>query len=143
MWQLFLASQTPQSLVNRLEPGLLKTTAPRTSNSRANISRLPERHAANSPLAGTLPEPTTKELKARISKLTAELKTIATRRRATEESPEQRRERQKRARLTKVKRKQAARERRGFKSRFKVGRGSAAGVPPARFVSGGRVESKG
>jgi uncharacterized protein YhbP (UPF0306 family) len=72
-----------------------------------------------------------KELKARIRKLTAELKTIA-----------MRRERQKRARSTKAKRKQAARKRRAFKSRFKVGRGSAAGVPPARFVSGGRVESK-
>jgi hypothetical protein len=141
-WRRFLASQTSQSLVNRLESGSLKPIGPVTSNSRVNISETSERHAASSP-SGTPPKPTMKELKARIRKLTAELNTIAMRRRAIEETADQHRERQKRARSTKVKRKQTARDRRAFKSRFKVGRGSAAGVPPARFVSGGRVESKG
>jgi hypothetical protein len=40
-WQLFLASQTSQSLVNRLESGSLKPTGPVTSKNRVSISETP------------------------------------------------------------------------------------------------------
>ena len=50
--------------------------------------------------------------------------------------------RRKQTKPEKAKRRSASRARRTFKARFSVGRGSKPGVPKARIVSGGRVESK-
>ena len=82
----------------------------------------------------TMTEPTIDQLKARIAKL--EKKADWYRR------MEQAGKRQKPTKKQKAKQRAAAKAQRRFKARFRVGRGSSPGVPKARIVSGGRVESK-
>lgn len=82
--------------------------------------------------------PTIDELKARI----AELEKAAEWYRRMEEAGIRHRsgKRRKQTKHPQAKSRAAARAR--FKARFSVGRGSKPGVPKARIVSGGRVESK-
>ncbi len=92
------------------------------------------------PMATAMTSPTTGELKIRIAELQKTLKSF---RRAERLGIQQ--QSGKRRKLTKHEkgqRRAAARERRAFKARFKVGRGASRGVPKARIISGGRVESK-
>jgi hypothetical protein len=85
-------------------------------------------------------EPTIAELKARIVELE---KTAKWFRRMEEIGIRHRSgERRKLTKHEKAQRLANARDRRAFKARFNVGRGSKPGVPKARIVSGGRVESK-
>ena len=85
-------------------------------------------------------EPTIGEMKARI----AELEKAAEwyRRMEEAETRHQSGKRRKQTKPEKAKRRSASRARRTFKARFSVGRGSKPGVPKARIVSGGQVESK-
>lgn len=143
MWRKFLIRQGSQTLVNLLENPPLPSKE--HSNPPSKVAPSPpdasnESQGLGSASARTMTEPTMAELKARIAKL--ERKAERSRRIENSRSQSQRRRRQKLTNSAKAKRRAAAKAQQRFKARFRVARGSSPGVPRARIVSGGRVESK-